>query len=125
LYIDDQASPAQRRELEAVVSGQKGGLLEGLMGAVIAQWLPAQTARIVVQRGATLSMTVCTVGQGTLLPPLDPAGRRTAGQGTGGQAAFKSVSMQFASSQGTRWSDPDLRAWEGDSGTLHTFQWSA
>jgi hypothetical protein len=52
LYLDDQASPDQRRELEAVFSGQKGGLLEGLMGAVITQWLPAQTARIVVQRGA-------------------------------------------------------------------------
>ena len=52
LYLDDQASPDQRRELEAVFSRQRGGLLEGLMGAVITQWLPAQTARIVVQRGA-------------------------------------------------------------------------
>src|SRR2546425_13348041 len=52
LYLDDQASPDQRRELEAVFSRQRGGLLEGLMGAVITQWLPAQTARIVVQRRA-------------------------------------------------------------------------
>ena len=52
LYLDDQASPDQRRELEAVFSRQRGGLLEGLMGAVITQWLSAQTARIVVQRGA-------------------------------------------------------------------------
>jgi hypothetical protein len=125
LYIDDQAGPDQRRELEAVFRGQKGGLLEGLMGAVIAQWLPAQTARIVVQRGATLSLTVGTVGQVTLAPLVDPAGRPTTVQGTAAQAAFQSSSMQLASSQGTRWSDPDLRAWEGDSGTLHTFQWSA
>jgi len=125
LYIDDQASPDQRRELEAVFSGQKGGLLEGLMGAVIAQWLPAQTVRIMVQRGATLSLTVGTVGQVTLAPLVDPAGRPTTVQGTAAQAAFQSASMQLASSQGTRWSDPDLRAWEGDSGTLHTFQWSA
>ena len=88
LYLDDQASPDQRRELEAVFSGQKGGLLEGLMGAVIAQWLPAQTARIVVQRGATLSITVGTVGQVTLAPLVDPTGRPTTVQGTAAQAAF-------------------------------------
>jgi hypothetical protein len=29
LYIDDQASPDQRRELEAVFSGQKGGCWKG------------------------------------------------------------------------------------------------
>ena len=104
LYLDDQASPDQRRELEAVFSGQKGGLLEGLMGAVITQWLPAQTARIVVQRGATLSITVGTVGQATLAPLVDPAGRPTTVQGTAAQAAFQSASMQLASSQGTRWS---------------------
>ena len=66
-----------------------------------------------------------TVGQATLAPLVDPTGRPTTVQGTAAQAAFQSASMQLASSQGTRWSDPDLRAWEGDSGTLHTFQWSA
>jgi hypothetical protein len=34
-------------------------------------------------------------------------------------------SMDLASSKGSRWSDPDLRAWDGDSGTLHQFNWSA
>ena len=33
LYLDDQASPDQRRELEAVFSGQKGGLWKG-------SWVP-------------------------------------------------------------------------------------
>src|SRR5439155_24352311 len=125
LYIDERASADQRRELEAVFSGQKGGLLEGLMGAVIAQWLPAQTARIAVQRGATVSMTVGNVGQVTLAPLVDPTGRPTTVQGSTAQAAFQSASMQLASSKGTRWTDPELRAWEGDSGTLHTFNWSA
>jgi hypothetical protein len=125
LYIDDRASPDQRRELEAVFSGKKGGLLEGLLGAVITQWLPAQTARIAIQRGATLSITVGAVGQVTLTPLVDPSGRPTTVQGAAAQAAFQSASMQLASSKGTRWSDADLRAWEGDSGTLHSFAWSA
>jgi len=125
LYVDDRASAAQRRELEAVFSGKKGGLLEGLMGAVITQWLPAQTVRIAIGRGASLSITVGAVGQATLQPLADQAGRPTTVQGTVAQGAFQSASMQLASSKGTRWSDPELRAWEGDSGTIHTFNWSA
>lgn len=124
LYIDDRASADQRRELEAVFSGHKGGLLEGLMGAVITQWLPAQTARIEIQSGETLSITVGNVGRVTLQPLADQEGRPTVVQGTTAQAAFQSATMQLASSKGTQWSDPGLRAWEGDSGTLHTFHWS-
>ncbi len=45
LYLDANASADQRRELEAVFSGQKGGLFEGLMGAVITEWLPGVTGR--------------------------------------------------------------------------------
>lgn len=125
LYLDARASADQQRQLEAVFSGKKGGLLEGLLGAVVAQWLPAQTTRIEIARGANLSITVGAVGQATLQPLVDPAGHPTTVQGTAAQAAFQSASMQLASSKGTRWSDPELRAWEGDSGTLHTFNWSA
>jgi len=125
LYLDARASADQRRQLEAVFSSKKGGLLEGLLGAVVAQWLPAQTTRIEIARGENLSITVDEVGQATLQPPVDQTGRPTTVQGTAAQAAFQSASMQLASSKGTRWSDPGLRAWEGDSGTLHTFNWSA
>ena len=34
-------------------------------------------------------------------------------------------SMELASSKGSRWADPDMRTWEGDSGTLHSFNWTA
>jgi hypothetical protein len=33
--------------------------------------------------------------------------------------------MELASSKGTRWSDPELRRWEGDSATIHSVNWSA
>ncbi len=39
-------------------------------------------------------------------------------------AAFQLESMDLASSRGSRWSDPELRPWQGDSGTLHVFSWS-
>lgn len=125
LYLDAAASAEQRRELEAIFSGRQGGLLEPLLGAVITQWLPAQTARIAIQRGATLAITIGNVGQVTLQPLQDQAGKPTTVQGSAAQAALQSERMQLASSKGSRWSDPELRQWEGDSGTLHTFNWSA
>src|SRR6185503_13207111 len=51
LYIDDGASTEQRRELEAIFSGRKGGLFEGLFGAVIKTWLPTETTRIEITWG--------------------------------------------------------------------------
>ena len=45
--------------------------------------------------------------------------------GSAAQAGFQSASMQLASNHGTTWSDPAFHTWEGDSGTLHTFNWSA
>lgn len=125
LYVDDRASSDQQRELEAVFSGKKGGLLEGLMGAVITQWLPTQSTRIEIGRGESISITVGDVGQATLQPLADQEGRPTTVQGTVAQAAFQSASMQLANSRGTRWTDSDLRGWDGGSGTLHTFAWSA
>jgi hypothetical protein len=125
LYLDASASGDQRRELEAVFSGKKGGLFEGLMGALISRWLPAKTAPIDIQSGETMSITVGAFGKATLTTFKDQAGRPATVQGTAAQGAFQSGSMQLATSKGTRWSDPDLRHWEGDSGTIHTVSWSA
>ncbi len=33
-------------------------------------------------------------------------------------------SMNLASSDGSQWSDPDFRSWEGSSGNIHEFDWS-
>jgi len=125
LYLDESSSAEQRRELEAVFTGQKGGLPGGLFAAVIKQWLPARTTSIELQRGETTSATVGEFAQIMLAPLKDQEGRPTMMQGAPAQAAFQSANMQLASSKGTRWSDPELRQWEGDSATIHTFNWSA
>ena len=41
------------------------------------------------------------------------------------QAALQVADLDLASSKGSRWSDPQLREWKGDSGTLHQFKWSS
>jgi hypothetical protein len=111
--------------LEAVFSGKKGGLFEALMGAVVTRWLPARATPIDIRRSETLSVTVGEFGKATLASFKDQAGQLATVRGTPAQGAFQSASMEIASSKGTRWSDPDLRNWEGDSGTIHEVNWSA
>jgi hypothetical protein len=123
LYIDESATPEQRRELEAIFSGKRGGLFEPLMAGVISTWLLAQPTKIDVQHGETSSATVGGVGRVALRPLKDQTGKQTKIQGAAAQAAFMIDSMDVASSKGSRWSDPELRPWEGDSGNLIAFNW--
>ena len=125
LYIGDSGSDAQRRELESIFSGKKGGLFEGLWGAVISNWLPSETTKVDIGWGASPSLNVGSFGRATLTPLKDQAGKATRVEGAAAQAAFQLASMDLASSKGTQWSDPNLRPWQGDSGTLHQFSWNA
>ena len=124
-YIGDDAKPEQRRELEAIFTGKKGGLLAPLWGAVVSSWLPTEATRIEIGWGDSPSLSVGNVAQAKLTPLKDQAGRPTRVEGAAAQAAFQLASMDLASSKGSRWSDPKLREWQGDSGTLHEFNWSA
>lgn len=125
LYIDERASAEQRSALEAVFSGRKGGLFEPLMSAVIAKWLPTKTARIEIRRGDSIELSVGDIGNVSMKPIKDQNGRPASIQGTPVQAAFQSASMNIASSKGTRWADPELRPWEGDSGTVQHVSWKS
>ena len=125
LYISEGADANQRRELEAIFSGKKGGHLEALFGGVVAKWLPAEFTNVDIKWGDTPTINVGKIGQAKLQPLKDQAGRTAKVQGAAAMGAFQSESMDLASSKGSRWSDPDMRSWEGDSGTLHSFNWSA
>jgi hypothetical protein len=123
LYLDSGASADQRRALEAVFSGKKGGLFEGLLGAVISSWLPAKTVPIAIRRGDALAVSVGDVGKATIASFRDQAGKAASVQGTAAQGAFQSASMEIASCKETRWADSDMRAWQGDSATVHQVSW--
>jgi hypothetical protein len=125
VYVDEGSSADQRRELGAIFSGDKGGHLAGLWDAVVTNKLPVRTEKIQFQWGDSPSVTVGNIGQARLQPVKDPTGKPTMVAGAVAQAGFQIDSMDLASAKGSRWSDPDLRAWEGDSGTLHKFNWSA
>jgi hypothetical protein len=124
-YVGDDANANQRRELEAIFTGKKGGLLEPLWQAVVKDWLPTEVTPVKFGWGDSPTLTVGKVAQVTLTPVKDQAGRRAKVEGAPAQAAFRLASMDVASSKGSRWADPKLREWQGDSGTLHQFNWSA
>jgi hypothetical protein len=127
LYIDENANADQRRELEAIFSGKKGGPLEAAWGATVTQWLPTQVANIEIQDGDAPSITVGNVAQVTYQSPIrDAEGRATVIEGAAAATAFGFEGVSLARSDGSRWSAPEMRQWEsGGSGTIGAFDWNA
>ena len=85
--------------------------------------LPTQVTKIDIQWDDNPSITVGNVASLRLQPLKNQAGGRTKVHGGITMVALQLESMDLASSKDSRWSDPELRPWEGDSGTLHVFNW--
>ena len=111
--------------MEKIFSGNDGGPLEPLFGAVISKWLPSQVVQLNIDWGETPSLRVGDIGKGTLKRLKDATGQSTRVTGAAAQAGFQFEGMDLASSSGSHWSDPDLQDWDGNSGTLHEFNWSS
>jgi hypothetical protein len=125
VFIDETASAEQRRVLEPILTGQQGGPWS-VVGGVIAQWLPAQTARIDVRWDDRPSVTVEGIGEVQLEPLRDESGRGVEVRGAEAMAAFDLEAMELARGDGTRFAAPEMRAWEsGGEGVVSTFDWSA
>jgi hypothetical protein len=99
--------------------------LEPLFGAVIDKWLPSQVVQLNIDWGETPSLVIGDIGKATLKRLKDDTGQSTRVTGAAAQAGFQFDGMDLASSSGSHWSDPDLQDWEGNSGTLHEFNWSS
>ncbi len=125
LYLGETTTEDQRRELEAIFSGKKGGHLESLWGATIDEWLPAKIAGIAISWGENPTLSVNGIGQATMRPLSDGAGNPTIVTGAMSQAGLQIDSMNLASSDGSEWSDPGFRNWKGSSGNIHEFDWSS
>lgn len=125
LYLDESASEDQRRELEEILGGKKDGLFSTLWAAVIDKWLPSEVARVDLDWDGEPSVGVDAVGNATLQPLTDDAGKQTRISGAMGQAALHIDSMQLATIKDSQWSDPGLRGWEAKDGVLYDFNWSS
>ena len=127
LYMEDTTTVEQRRELEAVLQGQKGGPMGALAG-LITKWLPTQTTQIAVrEENGTTRATVGSVGQIQSQRLKNEAGQQMTMQNVGFAVAFQfdNQTAALAPSTGTRWADPDMpRQWESKSGAVGIFTWS-
>jgi hypothetical protein len=127
IYLDDGASADQRRELEAIFQGKKGGPWEILCG-LITTWLPTQATTIDIQEhDGTLTATVAGFGQVKSQRLTNEAGQPTTMQNSGFTTAlqFHNQTAQLAPGTGTHWSDPDMpRQFETKSGAVATFTWN-
>ena len=125
LYIDDGASDEQRRDLEAIFTGKKGGAMEAV-GASVTKWLPTKTASIKIQRGDKPSVSVGNFGQVTLAPIKTESGKTAQIINAPLNEVFGVDKEDLARSDGSRWSDPDMRRWEaGGTGGMSAFRLSA
>jgi hypothetical protein len=126
VYITEGASADQRRELEAIFQGRKGGLME-IVSSLVTRWLPTQTTRNGVQeQGDTVNATVGNFGQVQSQRLRNEASQPMIMQNVGFAAVFQfdNQTGELAPGSGTRWSDPDMpRPFESKSGVVASFRW--
>jgi len=111
LYVDESTSDEQRREIDAIFHGEKGGLWGGMKEA-IGQWLPTTVTKVTMQNGDSPSTTIAGVGQITLQPIKSENGKTTRLSDAPVLGAFAIGYEDLAFGNGTKFSDPDMREWE-------------
>ena len=125
LYIDDGASGDQRRELEAIMQGKRGGPME-VLGGLVSRWLPTHATRIECrEHDDTLTATVAGGGEISAPRLTNEAGQPTTMQNAGLTMAlqFDNQTAQLAPSA-SRWSDPGLpRPFVTKSGVRASVTW--
>ena len=70
-------------------------------------------------------ISVDGIGEVLATPYGDDAGNQATVSGAAAQGAFQIKSMVLANGRGSSWSDPDIGDWQGNSCTMHTFDWAA
>jgi hypothetical protein len=125
LYIDDVADTSQRKELEDIFQGRKGGPME-VISKFIAKWLPTQSTKIEINDdGHNLTATVGGFGQIKSEQLKNESGRIMTLQGAGFASVFQMENETFTlAPSATQWSDPDMpRQFSTKSGAVAKFSW--
>ncbi len=125
VYVDSATTAGQRKELEAIFQGKKGGPME-IIGGLVTRWLPTQTATIDIQeQNGTIKVNVEKFGsiQSQLLK--NDAGQTMTMQEVGFARVlnFENMRAELAPS-GSRWSDGEMpRQFETKSGARAICNW--
>jgi hypothetical protein len=123
LYFDPSTSAEQRDAIGRAFAGEEGGDLEAL-GGVISNWIEPSEASIELDTSnGTTRVKVGDVGEAVVEPMSNEAGEITRVVGLPVSFADETV---LARGDGTRWSDPDLKAWESRGYAEQAeFEWSS
>src|SRR5437867_2821826 len=100
LYLDPSLSEGQRKELDAIFHGEKGGLWGGMREA-IKQWLPSTVAPIEIAFGDSPKVEVDGIGKVTLQPIKSEDGQPAKIVNAPVIGAFGMASEDLAYAQGT------------------------
>lgn len=125
LYIDDGANEEQRKELEKIFQGKKGGPMQ-LVSQLTSKWLPTQISKIEINDdGNNLTATVGNFGKIKSEQLKNEAGRIMTLSGAGFASAFQFENETFnLAPSGSVWSDPDLpHQFSTRSGAVGKFSW--
>ena len=123
LYFDPGVSQEQRSALEALITGQRGGVFE-VIAALVPNFLPSEEATITIQvdEEGTTQAAVGDIGVVVVRPLRGPQGDFT--RLLHGAAAFRD-DLILADGTGTYFRAPELREWEsGGHGERVDFDWS-
>jgi hypothetical protein len=125
LYYDNAVSEDQRRELDAIFHGERGGLWGGMREA-IKEWVPSAVTSVDIKNGDNPSVRVEGIGEANLEVMKTESGKATTVSDAAVIEGFGIGAVKVARAT-TKFSDPDLRAWESlGSGTVPvgTISWS-
>jgi hypothetical protein len=126
LYIDHAANPNQRKELEEIFQGRKGGPME-MISQLAARWLPTLNTNIDVNDdGQSLTATVGSFGQIKSQQLKNESGRSMMLQGAGFASAFQMENETFTlAPSDSQWSDSDMPHPQisTKSGAVAKFSW--
>ena len=96
LYIDEAADEGQRKELEAIFQGKRGGPME-MISSLTSKWLPTQNTKIEINgEGNNLIVTVGSFGKMKYGELKNESGRTMTLQGAGFASAFGMDDETFA-----------------------------
>jgi hypothetical protein len=126
LYVDDAANTNQRKELEEIFQGRKGGPME-MISNFIARWLPTQNTKIDVNdNGQSLTAAVGSFGQIKSQQLKNESGRSMILQGAGFASVFQMENETFTlAPSDSHWSDSDMPHPQisTKSGAMANFSW--
>lgn len=124
LYFDTSVSDSQRRELEAIFHGERGGLWGGLKEA-IRSWLPSAVTKVEIDSGDSPRVAVEGAGELVLQRTKTEDGKQATLNNAPVAAMLGEEVIEIAVGTGSSWSDPDLRSWDSlGHGAVTEVEWS-